>query len=694
MTTLHPCSRVVKSRGLRRIALPLAILVALFLPNLPAVPILSLGRVFASVPGPLRRPKSAQMMSEQHIVHIPYFIESDDMTSILTLNNNMNDMATATVTLFNMKGQSLTLPPIELAPQLPARFDLGQLAKNPDFSSGNVQISFNGLSMGITSQVSVISAAHRVAFESVEDEAMDFSSSRLDAILCLPNAETHGRIALTNTTAAPIAVTAAAHNGDQNHQRRITLDPHETELVEANEFLESGGDGPPRATVLTLQHNGSPGALMATGFAISEETGFSCNFPFVDPSTVVSAKLAGAHVRMGLPKPNGGFPSGTSFSAPLVLANVGGQQTQATVWVDYTIDSVPHRIQVGVASLAPGQVSQLELSQALASRGILPPLDDAGIDVAYTGPVGTVIGRLTSFDQTGDFAFEVPVKDPLAGMSRSGGYPWRLDGGYTTVVHLKNTINAEVRALVQVRYEGGNYNPDRIRLGPFQTVAIDIRGLRDAQQKDLRGGVMPPDVESGQIVWFEQTPGSLIGRAEVANVGGGVASSFGCGEFCGPGLSLSSLSPSSTTMAVGDSGVPFTPKESDMDCSGAPPYAPYPASNVSWSSTDTTVATVAQDGTVTAVGGGTASILATWTVTTWDCSLCQSSSTTTTAGGDIAVQVPTSLYVGSVTTLTTGNSGDYGCTTSQDWGIKVNVQYQVKDQNGQDIRTSALEPQE
>src|SRR5262249_37490902 len=271
-------------------------------------------------------------------------------------------------------------------------------------------------------------------------------------------------IALTNTTAASLTITAAAHNGDQNHQRGITLDPHETELVEAGEFLESSDGSRSPATILTLEHNGGPGALMVTGFAINEEAGFSCNFPFVDRSTAVSAKLAGAHVRMGLPNLKEGFPSGTRFSAPLVLANVGDQQTQATVWLDYSINSVPHRVQIGLATLTPGQTRQFELSQALAARGIQGPLDEAGVDVTYAVPVGTLIGRLTSFDQTGDLAFDVPIKDPLAGgMGRVGGsYPWRLDNGFTSVVHLKNTVNKSVHALVQVRYDGGTYNLERI----------------------------------------------------------------------------------------------------------------------------------------------------------------------------------------------------------------------------------------
>src|SRR5215472_3277744 len=235
MIKLHQVFNLVKSRGTRWVALPFAILIGLFLPNIPSIPVLGLGRVFASVRELLStakpahsNPKPAQMMGELHIVHIPYFVNSDNMTSILTLNNNMTEEATATVTLFNTKGQPLVLPAVSLAPELPARFDLSQIANQADFESGNVQIAFNGMSMGITSQVSVISTGRRVAFESVEDETMDFSSSRLDGILWLQDHETQARIALTNTTTSPVTATVSA--AGHGEQRKVTLGPHETEL--------------------------------------------------------------------------------------------------------------------------------------------------------------------------------------------------------------------------------------------------------------------------------------------------------------------------------------------------------------------------------------------------------------------------------------------------------------------------------
>ena len=41
-------------------------------------------------------------------------------------------------------------------------------------------------------------------------------------------------------------------------------------------------------------------------------------------------------------------------------------------------------------------------------------MDDAGVDIEYSGNPSAVIARLTSVDQSRDFAFDVPIKDPLA----------------------------------------------------------------------------------------------------------------------------------------------------------------------------------------------------------------------------------------------------------------------------------------
>src|SRR5439155_2413484 len=168
-------------------------------------------------------------------------------------------------------------------------------------------------------------------------------------------------------------------------------------------------------------------------------------------ATAVSSHLAGAHFRFGPANPKEGFRAGIGFLAPLAVGNVGSSPAEASISVDYTDDSGAHVVSLGPILLAPGEAKVLELSRELMRRGVSGPVEDAGVDISYNGVVGSVLARLTSLDQTGDYSFDVPLKDPLAGMNRvSGNYPWRLDNGYNTVLHLKNTIDKEVYATVQV----------------------------------------------------------------------------------------------------------------------------------------------------------------------------------------------------------------------------------------------------
>lgn len=65
-------------------------------------------------------------------------------------------------------------------------------------------------------------------------------------------------------------------------------------------------------------------------------------------------------------------------------------------------------------------------------------------------------------------------------------------------------------------------------------------------------------------------------------------------------------------------------------------------------------------------------------------------------GQKFFVQVPTSLSAlnTSVVVLATGTSGEYGCTPTVDFGIKLKIPYQVLDQAGRAIKSAAMEPQE
>ena len=550
--------------------------------------------------------------AEDHVVNIPYFMESAGMSSTLTLNNNMPEASEARLTIFNRKGESFAPPPITLPPDNVERISMKTLTEGArgDFSSGSIEVFYHGESMAVTCQVSVASERQRISFESPETSMMDYSSAHLDSIVAIPDRDTRASVALTNTTADDLSATITANQDQDRKLKPVTLGPHETQVVDLKEFL-STNKGVPAATLISLEHNRAPGALITTGFALNEKTGFSCNLPFVDRSTAKSIHLSGAHVRFGPANAGEGFPPGTRFLAPLIIANASNDPSKANIYVDYTAGSEASRIDLGQINLAPREVKQVELSKEMGRRGVKGPVEEAGVDIEYGGQPGSVIARLTSVDTSGDYAFDVPVKDPQAGSMRgSGGYPWRIDEGRTTVIHLKNTIDKPVYALVQVRYEGGSYNLERIKIAAYQTVGVDIKQLRDAQEQDIRGGVMPAGVESGQVVWFEEEVGSLIGRAEVADRGAGMAASFSCPQACQcpPSFNSIYMTPSSSAGMVGGTAQ-FTANEMRKDCHGAD-FGPYNRTQDStWESSNTSVMTVSA-GRVSCLNAGSAGITA------------------------------------------------------------------------------------
>ena len=242
------------------------------------------------------------------MANIPYFVESEEFHSTLILNNNQTEDKLAQVTFFNLEGKRWEHVPIRLKPRLIQRFRVSELLEKapPDFSSGNIQIVHHGLRFDVMAQITIA--------QRTKDSHSNRSGQR--HLYWVPDSETEAKVALTNASPIKLKVTMLAGQNEQ----QILLSPRETRLLDLREFVTKA-QGQDSATLVTLEHDGAPGALIATGFALNRQTGFSSNMTFADCGTAKSMTLAGAHIRLGLPDPSEGFPSATVFRAPLLVAN-------------------------------------------------------------------------------------------------------------------------------------------------------------------------------------------------------------------------------------------------------------------------------------------------------------------------------------------------------------------------------------
>jgi hypothetical protein len=605
--------------------------------------------------------------------NIPYFTLRDGMSSILTLNNVGPTATSVAITIYSMEGNAHPLDPITLDPHSYKQIDLSTVVPGDEFSAGNIKVAYTAIMMGVTCQVSVFSLDKRVSFESREpyemqptEDMMPMMSNKLGGVLSLPHREVEGFLALTNTSANQATVRVKVGS----KQKSVTLFARQTQLLRLNDEFSEGS---PRAALVTLEYSGIPGDIITSGFVLDLKNGFSSAFTMVDPSLDVSSHLSGAHLRIGEPDRSEGFPENTHFRSPLLLANRGDKPVTAHVLLDYKIkrklEMTPsdpsqaevsedqfNTLSVGSVIVPPEGVQKIELSDFVVKLG-KGPVVEAGVDVDYDAVPGTLLGQLVSVDQTGDYSFEVPIKDPAAVTEGMDGiYPWTLDEGTNTVVHLKNTTGSPVSAYMTLGYHDSvgfnTYRHPLISLRPYETVEIDIQGLKDSKTPDLLGHILPTDVTRGQAVWHQVTPYSMIGRAEQTNVREGIARSFSCNQNCCDNYFENAyLSPSSLRGAAGGTGG-LGSYVNGTSCSGYPFGPLVNNATYSWASSNAAVATVsscvngASGCTVSYVGSGSASINAsahyTYYIDTRPC-FCQGRGAYTPVSSSVTVAVPTNF---------------------------------------------------
>lgn len=260
--------------------------------------------------------------------------------------------------------------------------------------------------------------------------------------------------------------------------------------------------------------------------------------------------------------------------------------------------------------LKPGEVRAWELKEvgSLQRAGVA----SAGLEFDYDTEPGSLIVSALSVSRRGSHVFAVPMLDPAAQKSSTGVYPFYLDYGSSTVVYIKNTTAVTQRYVAHLNFDGGAYRIGLKTLKPAETVALDIRELRDSQLPDDEGRTIPNNINRGQVRWtIIQSEGThllaLIGRAEHADEARAISSTYACQNCCGDFVQDSFISPSGVEMQVGQS-VNLRAFELRSDCYG---FA-YPVEqSASWNSSNSSVVSVS-DGQVTPMSGGQSTINASW----------------------------------------------------------------------------------
>ncbi len=512
-----------------------------------------------------------------------------------------------------------------------------------------------------------------------------------------------GFLALINTARRPINVRVQilSDYGAFESETTMHLQPNQTrnfDLLENSEGLSGG---------VRVSYFGNEGVIALAGGLENPREGYSAQIPFLtispdpQPSTIAVSSVG---LMYGTPDPMMKFPSRTQFGVYLALRNTSVRPILVFPTIYYMQGADVQKSTLKTLALAAGQARHWT-PEELSSELALPQLNGMiNLTFSYQGGPSDVIMANGSIDQTKNFVFEVNMQ--TVGKSQAKDLKaWDVSGGNDTMMSLLNLGENDQDLLVTFFFDGGRYKLP-IHLKPGGSAMVNLSEVIVTQQPDADGNKIPAGTLHGT-----STLSGASGYPEWINIGVAVGifnvSTATCGNTCPGcfGYTNFKVLPfnSSTFFAAVGGTASFQAWAFGQDNLWHNVSTSFPQNGVivTWSSGNTNVATSQGIGNFSGVSPGTFAARANATLLDVhaDCPAqshtpCPNSPYFASSSG--LIQQPTSLALVSVSVLPDGTSGAHGCLGSFWAGIRVDIKYQVLDQQipPQPIRASNMTPHE
>ncbi len=544
-----------------------------------------------------------------------YYSLRGGLTTTLMLNNKGAQPILAVPTFYSLAGTRLQLAPITVPAASYIDVDMQELLSEAadEFQEGSMKIAYEGISQQLGAQVKMTDATNSLIWAEQFIYASKFVSSRLENLWWLPFQNPDTKVVVSNTSSGTImaSMTVEGTSPHQSGPLLISLAPWETRVLdilrdiagrENGHIHDKGG--------ISITHSGAPGAILARMFISKPNKGYSAAVNFIDPDAAASQRWHGNGLRFR-------HLNGQKLEPVLAVRNTGDQTSRVKGRILFTrLNGNTDSINIPEKNIAPGNTKLIDLENLIAD--IPNAIQHGGIELEYDTPKGTIITSVQSVSQNGDHVFQVPMYDPQNMPSSAGGFPWKADGDFTTLVYIKNETDIESKYTVHLNFEGGGYTLGVEKLKANQTAEIDFRKLRDEQVPDEMGNLIPLNLDKGQIAWSVKGGVNKIlsGRSEQISLSRGIASTYACANCCADSVFQTGILPTGTQYTAVGGIEQFAAQQHDINCMNQFQPWYYPA-DVIWESTEPPVALVDGEGLAEAVGTGFSIIRASWESVTW-----------------------------------------------------------------------------
>jgi hypothetical protein len=553
----------------------------------------------------------------------PLFIENGELSTTVTVVNAMIRATTVDVILLDQSGATITQQTYALDGHSQQAIDVSDLlrAANSAAFFGSVKIESDmeaEMNMGVLGQVSISGTGRGNPVYLEEEFPMmgPHDSGVFRAVA--PAGLGFPVLALRSTSTSPQTVTVGClYEHGNAGQSIVQLAPGAMVLsgacvpgMEQLPSLDAGWNeqalDPKGATGISVASSAGAGALCVYGFVIAGQAAHPIYsaLNFTDAGSVNS----GTTIFPGVPEGQASLLGTDVYAPALALANFGTTTVTASVVNAATNDNGPTTRTLATVTV-PAQSS---VTVPLGGLNGDPQMRNSFV-VHSNAANGTLYAGMTVFGGNAVPAVQLLGKDWWE-LYNAGAHPWTTAGDLNSTLPLFNCANAPTTFFVRIS-AGGAWWQQTYQLAALETKAIDIGALIANGAKDSGGAAMPKETTSGMVVWYTMSLGQGMGRLLVSQPGAGLARNFSCQNFLAQCSAL--VSNGNITVAAGSRGG-MGPYEVTMclaswqQCYGSPAgTSPTPAT---WSSSNTSVATLSPSGDTTDVNGvaaGLATITAT-----------------------------------------------------------------------------------
>ncbi len=349
-----------------------------------------------------------------------------------------------------------------------------------------------------------LSLTYTVPFEGPPDAAAD--TETVEGVWWRHTPDVHGFVALANTTAAPVPVSLRTTGslGTAPVPLAASIPAHATEMFDLNSLTLDLPQGENGAGGLRVQYQGKPGAIVAAGGLVGEGLGYSANIPFwphepAGKSPAAPMTYASVGLMVGQPDPMMGFPATLSFTPYAVLENTTARPMTVKTVLNYMSGTSPVSVAFPLQRLNPYETRQLDLAAMLKRAGLAGLRGYANLSFTFTGHHGEFLVATGSVDQSGNWVFPVEPELVARSFGKSDAY-WTTANAMSSMYTLWNPTNKAQDFLLTLFYADGlgRYILP-VHLAAQASSTIDVGRLKMDQTPDASGNVIPDLEEEGGV---------------------------------------------------------------------------------------------------------------------------------------------------------------------------------------------------